>query len=287
MPKGKHVLPSVIGIIALMISGCGTYVPEIQEIPGADAQRFVQAIVGSIKCEIKDAVVWVINDDQTNAITYKQQKFADWLLGWGAQIQLTLQVNEQSAISPSGLYSPMKIFFLGGGANLSSSATRINVINYYYTVPELYGTGKYCTDILKENTRSNYPLGSLLIQSDLKLREWLLDVVRGLATDNISFDNTKGTIGNDKAKNALSHEVKFEIVTSGNITPMWKLVNATIFPNSPFFSTSRDRTHDLLITFGPNDPASNSLGVGTPAANLNLSSQIGISNGLHINGGLP
>jgi len=279
MTTTRHVLPLVIGI-ALMLAGCGTYVPEIQEIPGADSERLVQAIVGSIKCEIRDAVVWVINDDRTNALLYKQPRNTDWLLGWGAQLQLTLQVNEQSAISPSGLYFPMNIFFLGGGANLSSSATRIDILNYYYTVPEMYDSGKYCTETLKVNNRTNYPTGSLLIQSDLKLREWLSDAVRGLATDNISF-------GNKNAKNTISHEAKFEIITSGNITPTWKLVHATINPNSPLFSASRDRTHDLLITFGPNDPATKSLGVGTPAANTNLASQIGISNGIHINGGLP
>ena len=279
MTTTRHVLPLVIGI-ALMVAGCGTYVPEIQEIPGADSERLVQAIVGSIKCEIKDAIVWVINDDRTNALTYAQPINTNWLLDWGAQIQVTLQVNEQSTISPSGLYFPMNIFFLGGSVSLSSSATRINILNYYYTVPEMYNNGKYCTETVKNNNRTNYPTGSLLIQSDLKLREWLLTAVRGLATDNISFDNKN-------AKNSISHEVKFEIITSGNVTPTWKLVHAAINPNSPLFSTSRDRTHDLLITFGPNDSATKSLGVGTPAANTNLASQIGISNGIHINGGLP
>jgi len=163
---------------------------------------------------------------------------------------------------------------------MSSNATRIDILNYYYTVAEMYGQGNYCTDQLKGNNRTNYPVGSLLIQSDLRLREWLLAAVRGLATYNISFDNKN-------AKNAISHEIKFEIITSGNITPTWKLIHAAINPSSPFFSTSRDRTHDLLITFGPNDPATKSLGVGTPAANTNLASQIGISNGIHINGSLP
>ena len=77
----------------MMVTGCGTYVPEIQEIPGADSERLVQAIVGSIKCEIKDAIVWVINDDQQNSPNFKQPRNADWLLDWG---QISLQVNEQA-----------------------------------------------------------------------------------------------------------------------------------------------------------------------------------------------
>jgi hypothetical protein len=42
----------------IMLGGCGTYVPAIQEIPGGsgDAQILVNAIVRSIHCELKNAV---------------------------------------------------------------------------------------------------------------------------------------------------------------------------------------------------------------------------------------
>jgi hypothetical protein len=276
----KQVLPFVIGI-ALILPGCGTYVPEIQEIPGGQrGEELIHAIVGSIHCEIIGSVKYVIDQDRRNAYTINNGRlYADWLLGWGAQIQLTLQVNEQSTLSPSGSWSPMGVFFLGGGASGSSAATRIDITNYYYTIKDL-DQAPPC-DAATESTIADHPIGSLLIQSDLKLREWLLSAVVGRGTGDINFTPSDNPI----AKNAISHEVKFEVITSGNITPMWKLAHSTINPTGSLFSTSRDRVHDLLITLGPNvkTPVAgpgqppNSLGVFTPAAGTFLASQIGLA----------
>jgi hypothetical protein len=86
----------------------------------------------------------------------------------------------------------------------------------------------------------------LLIQNDLKTLEWLQDYYQTVLTREIdpsAVDAFK--------QNVLSHEVRFEIVSSGGITPSWKLVRATIDPSGTLFSTSRDRTHDLILTFGP------------------------------------
>ena len=55
--------------------------------------------------------------------------------------------------------------------------------------------------------------------------------------------------------NVLSHEVKFEIVSSGNATPGWKLKQVTVNQSGNLFSISRDRIQDLIVTFGPADPA--------------------------------
>jgi hypothetical protein len=279
----KHILPVIN--IALMLAGCGTYVPEIQEIPGDQAagQALVQAIAASIHCEIKDAVTDVIARDAEGVKQRLHPPLADWLLGWGAQVQITLTVDEQSSFSPSGLYSPMSIFSLLGGVGVSAEATKIETLYYYYIINELYHDN---TCLLKKDIddshNTNHPIGSLLIQSDLKLREWLRGVVTGRATGDISPTT------NRNAKNTLQHEVSFKVITNGNITPRWKLVSATINPSPPLFMASRTRTHDLLITFGPNDPMTNSLGAGTPAANANLAAQIGLSiRNQMINNNLP
>jgi hypothetical protein len=286
MTPTKHILPA-IGI-ALTVAGCGTYVPEIQEnywYP--DPNRLVEAIIQSIHCEIRNAVTAVINEDRWNYwnslhSTYPQPLQAAWLNDWGAQMQITLSVDEQSSFSPSGLYSPMKIFFLNGGVSASSEATRIETLNYYYTINDIYnvGKGEGCSQELTA-TISDHPIGSLLIQSDLKLKEWLRAVVLGHKTGEIPIVLPPYTT-NTTAKNAISHEIKFIVITSGNITPMWKLERATINPTGSLFTGSRNRTHDLLITLGPNDPKSNSLGIGTPAANANLAQQIGVANSTHM-----
>ena len=275
MSGTKHILPLVTGI-ALMLTGCGTYVPNIQENPWAsDPNRLVAAIVTSIHCEIINAVVYVINADRANYWSNPQQGLkADWLNKWGAQIQITLTTDERSALSPSGSYSP-NIFTLLLGANISSEATRTDTLNYYHTVKNLYGIGKGCTPkILSDLDLGNHPVGSLLIQSDLKLRDWLSAVVLGVGTEQIPITKPAG-VTNPSFSNAILHDVKFQVITSGNITPTWKLALATINPTAPFATASRTRTHELLITFGPNDPATNSLGPNTPAAGTFLSQQIG------------
>jgi hypothetical protein len=174
----------------------------------------------------------------------------------------------------------MQIFFLGLGASLSSQATRINTLNFYQLVSDIYGQGKYC-----RAEDSIHPIGSLLIQSDLKLREWLSDILS--ISENpfggpprIPFARNPGS-----GHNAFSHEVTFEVVTSGNISPMWKLVHATINQGGPLFSASRDRKHDLIITFGPNNPDTKSL--QTTAAGTFLASQIGLANRSQLIGTVP
>jgi hypothetical protein len=280
----QHIL-CAIGI-GLMLAGCGTTVPEIQENPRyPDPERLVVAVVGSIHCELRNAITYVINSDRSRYWDHGWPLEADWLNNWGAQIQITLTIDEQSSLSPSGLYFPTKIFSLFGGASVSSDAVRTDTLNYYYTVKELYRLGKGCAP----NTIASFadhPTGSLLIQSDLKLKEWLLSVVQSQAVGDISI-----TANNKNAKNAITHQVTFKIISSGNITPTWKLVHATINPTVPLFLASRSRTHDLLITFGPNVEApdgSSSLGVGTPAAGANLAAQIGIATSSQmINNRLP
>jgi hypothetical protein len=268
--------------VVLILAGCGTRVPDLQENPWAsDPNRLVEAIVESINCEIRQAVIYVISKDSPHPEIPDPGPHTAWLYNdWGAQIQITLTTDEQSALSPSGSYSP-NIFTLIGGANVSSDATRTDTLNYYYTVKDLYGTGKNkgkrCTQNYLDNIEI-HPVGSLLIQSDLKLRDWLLAVVLGKGTDQIpvNMPKTANNATNTNAKNAISHEVKFQVVTGGNITPMWKLAEATINPTAPLASASRTRTHDLLITFGPNDPATNSnLEPNSPAAGTFLAQQIG------------
>ena len=76
----------IITVVSLL--GCGTVVPNIQEI-GDDAQGelLLKAIVGSIHCEIRNAINIVIDNDikdsKDNGIRY-----AAFLDNWGAQIAL-------------------------------------------------------------------------------------------------------------------------------------------------------------------------------------------------------
>lgn len=272
-----------IFLLSFLLTACGTHVPNIQEFPGtsADAQQLVEAIVQSIHCELKNAITDVIDKDHQFGVANHGIRYTDWLLNdWGVQLALTLTIEEKSSISPNAVGLPPSpataIFTIAGGATLSADATRIDKLNFYYTVAELYDkTHPHCVP----GTEPPRP-GSLLIQSDLGLKEWLFSQVMLYGTDEVGvYTSPKGVF----KQNVLSHEVKFEVVSSGNITPAWKLVRATVNQSGSFFSASRDRTHDLLMTFGPIDRTlPNSLTASAEAAHL--ASQIGLAVATDTNG---
>jgi hypothetical protein len=80
----------------------------------------------------------------------------------------------------------------------------------------------------------------------------------------------KGTSGGGTGPkpDTVSIELKFIIVTSGNVTPTWHLVRVSANTGGPFFSIGRTRTHDVIITVGPSN---------ANTINANLSSQIGVA----------
>jgi len=262
----KFVFAMPVGI-ALTLGGCGTYVPDIQEFPGsrADGQQLVNAIVRNIKCEVQDAL-----DD-----LYRIQRHT-FLDTWGVQVVLNLTIVETGAVNPTVSWMPPSpasaVFTLAAGGTLSSAATRTDKLSLYYTVAELRKF-KRCVPEAR-------PPGPFLLQSDLKLNEWLVDTVtiQNTGGGDFSMDTTKGPFG----QSVLSHEVKFDIISSGTATPTWVLQRASINPTGTFLAASRERTHDVTITLGPTDDSTPGAKKGKPrpsriAADAALASDIGLS----------
>jgi hypothetical protein len=117
----------------------------------------------------------------------------------------------------------------------------------------------------------------ILIENDLKLREWLYAVmVPAFPQGGIVPDYSGSLASEAKApkKDVISHEVTFVILYNGNVTPSWKLVNVSVNQGSvPFLSAQRSRTQDLLISMGPTTDGQPSIAV----QNATLASQIGIA----------
>jgi hypothetical protein len=269
--------PAAIGVSFLLLTGCGTSVPEQQDFPmtATQGQILVNEIIKNVSCEVYDAINYVYNQDaitqEANKDHFSSAKFLD---NWGAQLTLTLKVEEKSSVNPSIDFLPAApvVVSLGLGLGASADATRTNIINWYYTVDEIRKFG-FCD-------RSKHLNGPLLLQNDLKLREWILDSMMASGSGEIRMPtDTKSPL----KQNVLSHEVRFEIIASGNATPAFKLTNFTVNQTGSFLTGSRDKTHDLLITLGPTDTGSD----GQPkpseqAANVHLAQQIGlaVSNGI-------
>jgi hypothetical protein len=206
------------------------------------------------------------------------------------QTTLTLTYVETGALAPGVLWTPapaIDVFSLGAGLNLSSEAIRTETLNAYYLVSDL-NKGR-CSEAALQN-------GPFLLQSDLKLSEWLYDVYGTSLTQTVNF-NLRTAAALD---NVVQHEVKFIIVTNGTLNPSWKISTVTLNPSGNLLSLGRIRTNDLLITLGPAVPATvtadkNGHKILTfepirQAADLHLSSTLanGISNalatGLNVNG---
>jgi hypothetical protein len=278
---------AALSLVGLSLAGCGTFVPSIQEL-AADkvaGQQLVQSIVYNVHCEVQDAIDRIYN----NPDHPRRHTFLDT---WAANIALSLQVDEKSSISPVSVWSPPSpataLFTLGMGGSVSAAATRQDKLNSFYTVQQLRDLGP-CDPATR-------PGGLLLMQSDLGLEDWLRSNVTAADTGIIQYASDYSD-GPSKT-NVLSHEIKFVITTSGNVTPAWKLTRITVNQTGTLFSTSRDRTNDLTITLGPTlptpKPKTDRRGrplldasgrplvrthyqLSTPAAEAALSSQIGLA----------
>ena len=256
-----------------LLGSCGTYVPDIQDFPGntGDQQLLVQAVVQSVHCEVVNAV----SDLYRQADRYPAMRsFTDKIKDWGVQMMLSLKTEEKGTLNPIVVWTPVSpptsIFTLAGSATLSSDAIRTDKLYFYYTVSELRHRNHCPTGV-----QPQAPVSSPLIQSDLKLADWLYDQLAPVATNEVSVPTSAA---GPLKQNVLYHEVSFEVVTTGGLTPAWKLVRATVNQSGTLLAATRDRTHDLQITMGPGD----NNGLKGQAANAQLSADIGfsVSNGL-------
>ena len=221
-------------LFSVALVGCGLRVPDIQELGDrVEGQRLVQAILFNITCELRDAF---------NELREGNPR-GTFLDSWGIQTTLTLTHDEKGTIAPGATWTPLSpveaVFKLGAGVSFSSDATRTNVINSYYLASDLR-TAR-CSDEARPN-------GPFLLQSNLKLSEWLSLAVSASLTNSVNFKTTALV----KTADVLQHQVKFVVETSGTLNPQWVLSRVTVNPDgTTLFSASRTRTHDLVITMAP------------------------------------
>jgi hypothetical protein len=275
-------------------------VPDQQEFWGTpdDNSVKVNLIASQVVCELRRAVQKVFWKNQNVPVAYiggpnagEKPRDLKWFESWSVQVTLTLTIAENTAINPgvslinvlpngltkfsNGSVTTPQSFTLGLGGTLSSAATRTDKLNMFYKVGELETAlpSRDLTCIPPEQAT-----GDLFIQSDLKLYDWLSAAILPYDARVITYQN------NNTAQNAISHEVKFEIISNGNVSPQWKLVRVSANTGStPLFGVGRDRTQDLLITFGPTQKGPNGTNeLATAAQNLHSASQIGVAVGQNL-----
>lgn len=268
----RKVLPC---LVLIELSACGTRVPEIQEFWGGpdDTQIRVNAIAGQVDCELREGIRWLLSRDSNHKL--------DFLKGWGAQAQLILTVDERTAVSPgltfiSPFVNSSQTVSGGFGGTFSADATRIDKVTYFYILGQYVGSPPLTVPGHPHRPISCVPTaedhGTFFVYSDLKLRQWLSDalVVKFTGTGDVANGGTAN-------KQVISHEVKFDILSDGNVTPTWKLVRLSANTGSPFFDARRDRTQDLIITLGPVETSNGLTSLAPVAQSSAVASEFGAS----------
>jgi hypothetical protein len=272
------ILISMLG--ASLVGGCGTYVPDVLEFwAGPDDLGIkVNSIASQVKCELEEAVRDRISRDRA-----RRPRQLAWLEKWGAQVTLSFTIDEKTLFNPGAtLKTPLQNaivpfptggnltipqnFSLGLGLTTSAGAQRISKVIMLFSFEEMLNRG------VMPSARTCLPdpvAGDLFVTSKLKLKEWLYAA---------TFTQFTG-IGQLLPKDAITHQIKYTIVSNGGVTPTWTLVRANAGSSSsalPLFGANRERTQDLTITLGPvvtgigSPPA-----LATAAQNSHLASEIG------------
>jgi hypothetical protein len=295
--------------VPLAIGGCGTLVPQIGEIwddpTGATEVVLERKIKEKIYCELNKAV-YILNNDSSKVTTvkYSDPKNPSKTITdvrkpvpetWGATLTITLTVEEATALNPSlSLNNPLaphntifpggivvpgpQSFSLGLGGTLSTDATRYDKYTFFYKVKDLETYNDACQkpETPGSVAPEDFQGSSLLLESDLGMQPWL-EKVWGIRTGiGVSGKN---------AQEVLTYDVKFEIISSGNVNPAWKLTPVSTATGSlPLFSAKRDRTHEMLLTLGP--LSSDKSQPSTLSANDALAAQIGSAVGIAVKNAL-
>jgi len=187
--------------------------------------------------------------------------------------------NAINAFGPGNTVTTAQSFSLGFGGTLSSTATRIDTFNPYWSIAYLSTDnpesvclpGHDFFELLHWTPAKSSPF---ILESDLGIEQWLTGAMfvdkvlhsegapSGGSGGNKGGGNKGGgnkgggnkggnSKGGGSQPDTVTYEIKFVIVSSGNVTPTWKLVKVSANTSGTFFSTGRTRTHDLIITIGP------------------------------------
>jgi hypothetical protein len=252
--SGRFLLPRILPF-AIILSGCGTYVPQIEEPWEAiDVTPSMETrIKENIFCETLNA----LKDANSNVSINNKQLIPN---NYGVQMQTNLTVEELGAINPGIGYNDTLIntivhkvitvpqsFALNGAATLSSTATRTDTSYSYYNVGKITAPGA--------NPFCNQPLdlqgSSPLLKTNLGIDTFLREAAPAALVFASSAPATGGA-GKTAKLDVFSYDIKFAVVTSASINPVWKLVNLTAGTGAlPLLNLGRTRTHELVLTFGP------------------------------------
>jgi hypothetical protein len=346
-------IQAVAVALACALSGCGTFVPDFGEFyDTAVPDGLIDAIVSHVHCEVKSQIEFLILDDIALALQDAAEKrkppkrHLQWLDDWGAQLSLTLTVEEKTTLSPgvtlnkvlpnattvfpSGNITTPQLDTVALGASGSSDATRKAVVSWFVDfreftkedaekpskmvkgakppakpitnltrrlTPELAAAKRTYEQLEQQAIQAGSGTlpsmckrpGGVLIEGDLKIREWVVMTLRTAFVDGgVTGDFAKDLQNEIKVakKDVLQNQITFVVSYSGNVTPTWKLVRVSANQSGNFFNAQRTRTQDLVVTLGP-APNDAQVAAVQQQQNQDLAAAIGIAVANSIRGRTP
>lgn len=273
-------------VVCSMLAACGTYIPSQREWPSTDTQSVNDmniALARTIVCELSYAVTVAIREDQRQRPMRRTGlAYSEYLASWGVEVATDLTVSESTTISPSGLLTPVSplsaVFTLAGGISGSATSSNENKYNVFYPLAALYKPDYFREGDTRRPCRdpSGMQEGSPLVDIDLRILPLLQSrsqiVQIGLAAGP---DRGPAVAGQ---KNVLTQTVSIKESVSGGITPVWKFTTGTVNPSGSLFGTSRQKTHQVVFTFGPLAPGGGSLSDLAESFHINELLRAGLRN---------
>jgi len=244
-------------LLCLTQAGCGTYIPSQRDWPNSrprDVEDMNIALVRSIVCELSYAVTATIKGDRTGAPRRRNGRtYTDFLTHWGVEVATDLTVTESSTVNPTGLFAPVSpanaVFTLGGGISGAAASSNENKFNVFYPLAALYQPTLFREEDQERPCRTGNKEGSPLVDIDLKIQP-LLESRAQLVEIGVASDPDR-IAKIYSVKNILTQTVSIKETVSGNLTPTWKFTTGSVNPSGTFLSTDRERTHQIVFTFGP------------------------------------
>ena len=168
----------LLPVCVCVTPGCMS-TPDLSSATGTEhSEIMIKDVVQRVKCELSDAF-----DKKV-----EQREFL-WLAGWTAHADLTLQINENSGVSPNGSFidpnlgktaakgvSAITTFTLGLSANLNGQASRSETVSFTIALDELKLWRRQLDKAeanLPPEQKTCYFNGETGVRGNLGLREWV------------------------------------------------------------------------------------------------------------------
>jgi hypothetical protein len=278
---------AAICLIVPSLSGC--IIPEAAPLLGHERKkRILYDVIRGVQCEISKSVREQVRLDRAGQWGARK---LEWLETWNALIDLNVKVDDSISFNPgvsfltpnlpdatvwlanTTRHTVQQSYRFGVGAGVQYNPSREDMVQFAYPFELFLKERRELIDL--SDTRPCYSIAGVTIEADLKLNDWLDDVLEPVkkcaflgfpldveqaqrmtmfageaeqSEDCYKTDFRKILMGNPIS--TLTHQVQFVIRFDVNATPSWSLVRVST-SNAPLFDASRKDTSTLLITIGP------------------------------------